>query len=200
MLPDGNTKWDDLLSSAISQSKHIPTHTFAQLATIRSSKSGSIAGRPSCRTINIRAFRDTKCYFSSDTRSRKADDVTEGPSSYAELCWYFPTTSQQFRLSGRVNVLSSCEASAQAWDKHTERERVWWGWPEPANNRAPDDVLHVAPPTEEPPNFCVCELVPDHVDLIDLSVVPFLRELHDLQKPPQTAESDPQWIIKKVNP
>lgn len=183
-----------------SQQRHSRSH--AQLSTIRGPSSGSLHGRPACRTVNIRAFHQNKFYFVSDLRSGKANDIQEGPSNFAEICWYFPETKTQFRISGRLNFHSDDAISTDTWASLTDAERKWWTWPSPGEQRASACDFVTIVPDAAPSHFCVCRLDADFVDLLHLEHAPFMREKHVLKKGGDDAQGDKQevWTAMMVNP
>ncbi|KAJ1549815.1 hypothetical protein HK405_002211, partial [Cladochytrium tenue] len=92
---------------------------FLQLATVRPD------GTPSNRTIVFRGFWDpapttgprfdSLLEFVTDARSQKCGDIaTTDGGILAEACWYFPATREQFRLSGRLYIVTAPTPAAAA--------------------------------------------------------------------------------------
>lgn len=201
---------------------------WAQLSTIRAgSASGggdALAGRPSCRTVNLRtlsssaiestAVSDNMIFgFISDTRSSKLADVKECP--FVELMLFFPSTMTQFRCSGKVHVVGGgpeweggnpddiADAAAR-WKMLSARERRFFAWPPPGANRdhcvgSKDDlsVFDVEAPGSDvrPHNFVFCRLQPDFVEVLDLKVFPHVRQFYD-----RAEEQTSGWRCREVNP
>lgn len=194
--------WKEQLHDSLQASQQQLAHSQAQLSTIRGPSSGSLHGRPTCRTVNIRTFHQSKFYFASDLRSGKANDIQEGPSNFAEICWYFPETKTQFRISGRLDFHSDDTISADMWASMTDAERKWWTWPSPGQPRAKAGDFVTTVPDIAPPHFCVCRLDADFVDVLHLRRTPFAREKHVLVQDDQGAQRDKQefWSAITVNP
>jgi len=79
-----------------------------QLATIRADN------RPANRTVFRGFLEDTdQLKFVIDARSQKVDQIFHQP--WAEACWYFPETHEQFRITGCLTLVQADHAdSAQA--------------------------------------------------------------------------------------
>lgn len=185
----GTPKWAAQLHTAL---QSLGGNSLAQLATVRS-PNGLLPGRPACRTVNVRSFKEQKLYFLSDLRSGKANDIING-NPHGELCLFFPQLQHQFRVSGTVSFVSKCEQSNAVWDSLSDRERIWWTWPTPGGDWAGNKEFKTVPPQEAPDHFCVCELSPDYVEVLDLSKMPFVRECSILD-----SEST-KWLAKRINP
>lgn len=201
-------KWACDLQSALQ--KNTPAGTcLGQLATIRA-EGQSNAGRPSCRTVNMRQLdEDTlSLYFVSDTRSGKAMDVSKGQSRFAELCLFCSDARMQVRLSGVLSVLMDCEISNRFWQALPPSERIWWAWPTPAERRAPDHLFQVEAPLAPPAHFCVCSLRPDFVDVLHLEQSPFKRFIYQLVEGNSNSNNGDDassvttcgWSMQSVNP
>lgn len=191
--------WGKQLDTAIIAAQDRPGHRLAQLATIRGPGNSQIEGRPSCRTVNIRRCENRKLYFVSDTRSGKANDVINGTSSFAELCWYFPEVKKQFRLNGKVALHQNDMLTQVVWAQLSSFERRWWSWPNPGEPRGELSEFDVPVPEGAPAHFCICELDPDYVDVVDLMAAPFMREAHQREST-VTDEESKLWKVQMLNP
>ena len=82
------------LDLALHRNRQSPQSRFVQLATIREN------GRPAVRTLVFRGFLDDthRLTFATDGRSEKVVEIEHSP--WAEACWYFHLTREQFRFSG----------------------------------------------------------------------------------------------------
>ncbi len=102
---------------------------------------------------------------------------------YAEVAWYFPESREQYRLSGRVTVVSSTTpaddqlraARAAAWRAMSDPGRQQFTWPTPGLPRATGeedaDAFSTAPPSQSDPvadPFCLCFVEVEAVDFVDL--------------------------------
>lgn len=189
--------WAEELEEARSKSPP-PGALIAQLATIRAAGT-AYAGRPACRTVNIRKVVKDRLLFCSDTRSGKVADVASDNGSSAELCIYLPHAEMQFRLSGILHIITEGEESRSIWESLSDSERIWWAWPTPAQQRSPDSAFDVDVPTEPPPQFCACLLEPDFADVVYLSNAPFKRVFH-YRKEATDGSSEVTWTTQDVNP
>ena len=128
-----------------------PTHRYVQLATVRPD------GTPACRTVVFRGFMpdavaglpSCALQFTTDTLSEKAAELAA--NSAAEACWWFPTSQEQYRVQGRLRLITDAlseeadeEEAALAkarrvmWAKMSPRARLSWLWPAPKSVRPAD--------------------------------------------------------------
>ena len=163
-----------------------PTHRYVQLATVRPD------GTPACRTVVFRGFMadavaglpSCALQFTTDTLSEKAAELAA--NSAAEACWWFPTSQEQYRVQGRLRLITDAlseeageEEAALAkarrvmWAKMSPRARLSWLWPAPKSERPADatteqdeaDYSPVLPPESEPAGrYPVTEGDPDSVE------------------------------------
>ncbi|XP_021678852.1 pyridoxine/pyridoxamine 5'-phosphate oxidase 2 isoform X2 [Hevea brasiliensis] len=93
------TPWKQLLLSALESNSHLKHSSFFQFATVGSD------GRPSNRTVVFRGFAENsdKILINTDSRTRKIEELKQCP--FAEICWYFTDSWEQFRINGRVNII-----------------------------------------------------------------------------------------------
>jgi PPOX class probable FMN-dependent enzyme len=100
-----------------------------QVATV------SLDGLPEVRTVILRGVSAAgEPYFFSDSRSNKTIALNENPT--VEMCCWWRSTSEQFRLRGEVTLVTSSEGE---WGKR--RQELWLSQGE--DNRAL--FLSVAP-------------------------------------------------------
>jgi pyridoxamine 5'-phosphate oxidase len=84
-----------------------------QVATV------SLDGLPEVRTVILRGVSATgEPYFFSDSRSLKLAALEKCPT--LELCCWWRSTSEQFRLRGEVTIIKSAEGK---WGKR--RQELW---------------------------------------------------------------------------
>ena len=102
--------WRSLLEATMAETRQIRGSNYVQLSTLE-------GGEPRCRTIVFRGFLDlpsdhqlssNKCdglsttlKMCTDMRSQKAQQYDEANST-TELVWWFPTTSEQYRIRGQL--------------------------------------------------------------------------------------------------
>ncbi|KAJ6972558.1 hypothetical protein NC653_032989 [Populus alba x Populus x berolinensis] len=93
------TQWKQLLLSALESNSHLKHSPYFQFATI------GCNGRPSNRTVVFRGFEENsdRIQINTDCRTRKIEELKHCP--FAEICWYFSDSWEQFRINGRVDVI-----------------------------------------------------------------------------------------------
>ena len=99
------TLWRASLVLALYRNRHVAQSRYLQLATVRAD------GRPANRTVVFRGFLgdSERITVVTDIRSAKARELDGAP--WAEACWYFPMTREQFRLGGRAVVVREGSAT-----------------------------------------------------------------------------------------
>ncbi|MFM7425245.1 MAG: pyridoxamine 5'-phosphate oxidase, partial [Elainella sp.] len=134
----------------------------------------------------------------ADRRSQKIDQLAHQP--WAEVCWYFPKTREQFRLSGTMAVVQPestdpelQQARQTQWQDLSDSARLQFVWPHPRQSRAksgftPDPPDPILPLT----NFCLLLLDPVQVDHLELRGDPQNRSLY--------CYINGNWTVKSVNP
>ncbi|MEB3359251.1 MAG: Npun_F5749 family FMN-dependent PPOX-type flavoprotein [Synechococcales bacterium] len=188
--------WRTPLSRAIHRNRSLPYARYFQLATVR------LDGRPANRTVVFRGFRDDSNQLETvtDARSNKFDQILNCP--WAEVCWYFPQTREQFRLEGMLTLV---QADGSDVDLQQERRQVWQGlsdsarsqftWPHPGKPRAHASEFDTDPPDPDQPldNFCLLLLDPIRVDHLELRGEPQNRFLYH-------RDDQGHWQEQAVNP
>jgi PPOX class probable FMN-dependent enzyme len=163
--------WRPALVLALYQNRHAPDSRLVQLATVRAD------GRPANRTVVFRGFWNETAglTFAADARSRKVGEL--GQSPWAEACWYFPITHEQFRISGPIEVIGAdgtddvlADARARAWRELAEPTRRGFAWPAPGRPRLPGEPFSADQPDPEHPlpHFCLLVLEPREVDYLEI--------------------------------
>lgn len=188
--------WRSPLSRALHRNRSLPNARYLQLATIRSD------GKPANRTVVFRGFLEEsdRLKFVTDARSEKADQIDRHP--WGEICWYFPKTREQFRLSGRLTLVrADCpdpslhKARQMAWQELSEAARQQFAWPQPAAPRADAGAFQPPPPDPAEPlaHFSLLLLEPERVDFLELRGDPQNRWRYWL-------DGDRAWVAQAVNP
>jgi pyridoxamine 5'-phosphate oxidase len=191
-----HTLWRPSLILAHYRNRGAPSSRLVQLATVRPD------GRPANRTLAFHGFlNDThRLVFGIDSRSAKVAELARTP--WAEICWYFPVTHEQFRISGPTTVsggdepeASRLEARRESWRSLSDSARLIFAWPhpgEPLARRA--EFASEAPSPDEPlANFCLLVLDPQLVDHLELNGSPQNRWLFQ-------ADAAGVWSAVEVNP
>jgi PPOX class probable FMN-dependent enzyme len=154
----------------------------------------------------FRGFLDhtNQLKFVSDRRSEKATQILTQP--WGEVCWYFPNSREQFRLSGDLTLVGENSsdialhtAREQQWQALSDAARSQFAWPDPGKPKAnaPAFDLSSPDPLQPLPNFCLLLLNPLQVDHLELRGNPQNRCLYR-QESTDTGEA--QWLVQATNP
>ncbi len=189
--------WRSLLAAALHRNRSLVYARYLQLATVRANN------RPANRTVVFRGFlEDTnQLKFITDARSEKADQIKQQP--WAEVCWYFPNTREQFRITGCLTLVG-CDNSDPAlqkarittWQELSDAARLQFVWPDPGKSRVKEQAAFEQPPpdpTQPLANFCLLLLDPVQVDHLELKGEPQNRYLYCL-------DEQQEWSSQEINP
>jgi pyridoxamine 5'-phosphate oxidase len=187
--------WRSPLSRALHRNRSKPYSRYFQLATVHSD------GRPANRTVVHRGFLpDTNALiFVTDQRSQKVQDNQS--VSWAEVCWYFTETREQFRLAGRLLIIGRnypetalTEARLTTWRNLSDATRQQFFWPHPGQPRGPESDFETKDidPDQPPSTFCLGLINPDTVDHLELRGEPQNRTHY--------TRVDDQWQVSNLNP
>ena len=189
----GLAPWRSSLARALHRNRSQPHSHYFQLATV------TPEGYPANRTVVFRGWLPATNILTlvTDRRSGKVVDLAAHP--WAEACWYFTQTREQFRLAGPMTVVGSADnalggARQTAWEALSTKARQQFYWPHPAAPRSSDasfsprEVGEVAPDT-----FCLGLLTPHRVDHLELRGDPQARYLYHQQ-------DDGSWTVAPINP
>ncbi|KAK6142651.1 hypothetical protein DH2020_022999 [Rehmannia glutinosa] len=192
--------WKQLLIGSIQANSHLKHYSYFQLATI------SPNSRPSNRTVVFRGFQDEsdRILINTDTRSRKIDDLKHCP--FAEICWYFTESWEQFRISGPVDVIDGMNPDPV---KLQQREKSWFAcslrsrmqymaptprvsvYEQPSQTQTPSLDPSIGPVGA----FCLLVLDPDQVDYLNLKTNERLIFTSGLG-----VDGEKLWTSQNVNP
>ena len=187
--------WRSPLARALHLNCSLAYARYLQLATVRAD------GRPANRTLVFRGFLadSDRLKFVTDSRSQKPEQIEHQP--WAEACWYFPETREQFRLHGYLTLVKADnpdavlqQARQTAWQETSDATRLQFTWPDPGKPKA-DAAFEQAPPNAIEPlaNFCLLLLNPVIVDRLELRGEPQNRTIYKLDQIQQT------WTVQSVN-
>ncbi|QUY45358.1 Npun_F5749 family FMN-dependent PPOX-type flavoprotein [Acaryochloris marina] len=187
--------WRSTLSRALHRNRSLVYARYAQLATVQ-------ANRPANRTVVFRGFLEDSntLKFVTDRRSKKVEQIAENP--WGALCWYFPKTREQFRISGKLKVVTAIEANSEllhlrevAWLALSEGARSQFAWPHPGQPKSESEASSQESITCKTPldEFCLLLLTPQEVDHLELREKPHHRCGYTL-----TANGD--WEQHILNP
>jgi PPOX class probable FMN-dependent enzyme len=187
--------WRSAIAHALHRNRSLVYARYLQLATVRAN------GHPANRTVVFRGFlADTnQLKFITDARSDKIDQIQQQP--WAEACWYFPNTREQFRISGYLTLVGTDEshphlqpARLATWQELSDAARLQFAWPHPGKDKEDQAAFNPPPPDPQKPipNFCLLLLEPTQVDHLELRGEPQNRYLYRLD--------EQEWSMQAVNP
>ncbi|HYX16216.1 MAG TPA: Npun_F5749 family FMN-dependent PPOX-type flavoprotein [Nostoc sp.] len=189
--------WRSAIAHALHRNRSLVYARYLQLATVQPN------GRPANRTLVFRGFlEDTnQLKFITDTRSAKADQIQQQP--WAEVCWYFPNTREQFRITGCLTLVSGDDsdqdlqlARIAMWQELSDAARLQFAWPHPGKPRI-QELGAFEPPAPDPvkpvPNFCLLLLDPMQVDHLELRGEPQNRKFY-------RRDENQEWFCEEINP
>ncbi len=188
--------WRSPLARALDQNNTLAYARYLQVATVRADN------RPANRTVVFRGFlEDTnQLKFVTDARSQKAAEIEHQP--WAEACWYFPTTREQFRITGCLTLVGAKhpdsdlqQARAFTWQELKSAARLQFAWPHPGKPTDDAAAFEPQPPDAVEPllDFCLLLLDPVQVDHLELRPQPQNRWLYH-------RDSDQGWSTQAINP
>ncbi|MGK7923260.1 MAG: Npun_F5749 family FMN-dependent PPOX-type flavoprotein [Trichodesmium sp.] len=188
--------WRSLLAKSLHRNRSLVYSRYLQLATVTDE------GKPANRTIVFRGFVENtnQLKFITDSRSQKVEEIEKTP--WGEICWYFPKTREQFRLTGKLTIIQAnhphpkiAQARQTTWQEISDNARQQFTWPNPGDKRIEVSGFELPPPNLENPlsNFCLLLLDPTKVDLLELRGEPQNRWFY--QK-----DNHQHWSIQAINP
>ncbi len=192
--------WRSPLSRALHRNRALAYARYGQLATVRAD------GRPANRTVVFRGFLDQPgglgwngLKFICDRRGEKVTEL--GTNPWAEFCWYFPKTREQFRLAGKVAITLDGQGTLgpmrqQTWEAISANAQTSFYWPEPGKTRAGAEAFNIPVLDESLPSehFVLLVLQPETVDHLELRGDPQHRWQYKKMSPHY------QWTREAVNP
>ena len=189
--------WRSPLARALHRNRSLVYARYLQLATVRANN------RPANRTVVFRGFLEgsNQLKFITDVRTEKADQIQQQP--WAEICWYFPNTREQFRIAGCLTLVG-CDnsdstldkARISTWQELSDAARLQFAWADPGKPRVEDPAAFNPPapdPTQPLANFCLLLLDPTQVDHLELKGDPQNRYLYCL-------DEQQHWSSQEINP
>ena len=203
VAPTPTEGWVQQLRSSLKSNSKSRDSRYFQVATVDE------RGRPTNRTVVYRGFLPTAdgrvdenvLTFVTDRRSDKVRHLDRMP--FAEVAWYFPVTREQYRIGGKVQVVTEEttdvmleKARRMAWSNMSDPGRQQFLWPSPGQARTGHDEAQynaVQTPTKDDPvapAFCLCCLEVDRVSKLSLRS----NERMDFSR------DEGVWRAKRVNP
>jgi pyridoxamine 5'-phosphate oxidase len=196
-LNDSLPPWRSPIARALHRNRSLPYARYVQLATV----DGDL--RPHNRTLVFRGWREptSQMQFVTDIRSSKALNLLAGASPWAEVCWYFPTTREQFRLSGTLELVtaecadtSNYKARQQAWQQMSDAGRIQFDWGTPGADRSAPETFNPPQPDPQQPSANFCLLLLAAIAVVHL----------ELRGDPQNCYSyelvNSEWQMRSIDP
>ncbi|MBD2567638.1 Npun_F5749 family FMN-dependent PPOX-type flavoprotein [Anabaena lutea] len=188
--------WRSLITRALHRNRSLVYARYLQLATVREN------GCPANRTVVFRGFLDdtNQLKFITDIRSAKAEQIAK--QAAAEICWYFPNTREQFRITGELILVSADShphlqpARIKMWQELSDAARLQFAWPTPGQMRITTPEAFTPPvpdPIQPGENFCLLLLEPTQVDHLELRGEPQNRSVYHRNK-------NQEWLTEAINP
>lgn len=162
-------------------------------------------GRPANRTVVFRGFQDEteKIQINTDSRTRKIEDIKHFP--FAEICWYFTDSWEQFRINGIIDVIDGSSSDPvnlkqreKSWFASSLKSRLQYMGPDPGLPSIDEELTNdfSLDPSAGPVNaFCLLVLDPDEVDYLNVKT-----NLRLVFKSSRSMNGDKCWISEKINP
>ncbi|NJM69433.1 MAG: pyridoxamine 5'-phosphate oxidase [Scytonema sp. RU_4_4] len=188
--------WRSPLARALHRNRSQPHSRYFQLATVQTD------GRPANRTVVFRGFlSDTNLLkIITDTRSQKFNQILHQP--WAEVCWYFCVTREQFRIAGELTLIDANHPDSElqkarqvAWQDLSDNARVQFAWPHPGQPRDHQEAFSssLSDPDTPSGNFCLLLLDPVMVDHLELRGDPQNRWCY-------LKDNSHTWSTTAINP
>lgn len=196
-MSDPLAPWRSILSRSLHLNRSLPNARYFQLATL------TLDGKPANRTVVFRGFRENtnRLQIITDARSEKIPQIHA--REWGEICWYFPKTREQYRLSGSIEIISAKDtdnenrqARDRVWRELSDSARIQFAWPFPKQSRDgnPSAFTPAQPDAMEPlENFCLLLFNPVSVDHLQLKGNPQDRVIY-------TRNDVEEWCVESVNP
>lgn len=182
--------WRPALARALHRNRARADCRYLQLATVNTE------GKPSNRTVVFRGFVEAALQMVTDGRSEKIQQIQMNP--WAEACWYFTVTREQFRLAGQLTLIGPHndpgDCRQKAWQAMSDKARQQFYWPQPGQNRSNANAFEPTTVSMEHPtdSFSVLLLTPERVDYLALSGHPHDRHIYERWAG--------EWKVQAVNP
>lgn len=188
--------WRSYLANALKKNRTHPHSRYFQLATVRND------GLPANRTVVFRGFlKDTdKLKIITDSRSEKITEIHN--QSWGEICWYFTTSREQFRIAGRIIIIDGNHQDSELqraresnWQELSDNARIQFAWAHPGKPRVEPEAFSPPQPDSVKPldDFCLLLLEPVKVDHLRLRGEPQNRTFY-------VRDEAGVWDVTEVNP
>ncbi|TYH62998.1 hypothetical protein ES332_D07G160000v1 [Gossypium tomentosum] len=192
--------WKQLLLNALESNSHLKHSSYFQLATV------GCNGRPSNRTLVFRGFQESsdKFHINTDYRTHKIEELKHCP--FAEICWYFTDSWEQFRISGRVDVIDGSNPDTfelqqreKSWFASSVKSRLQYLGPNPGlpriSEHQSEEEVRLDPSIGPVAAFCLLVLDPDQVDYLNLKSTERVKFISTLDM-----NGVKNWTSERINP
>ena len=212
---NGDKSWRSLLEVSVAKSRKIRGSNYVQISTVDEK------GEPRCRTVVFRGFQkvpenhahsnlcdDLTCLMKMCTDKRSKKVAENAKQNIAEVVWWFPKSSEQYRIRGPLVFVGGDEMND---DRSLEiaRKELWGNISDPARESffgqvvpgeayekdtssippgGRDENGKVLPPPE---NFLLMMLDPTDCDYLRLTGSQYRQ---------MDTRSPSGWSSKRVNP
>ena len=140
-----NPVWRSWIEKSIKKSRRIKGGNYVQISTVEKCiVNEEIVYKPRNRTVVFRGFTKSNEDSASnialkmitDSRSNKVKQINE--NEFGEMVWWFPASSEQFRLQGKYSLITSKIADSwwqnerlETWKKLSAPAKSQFFWPQP---------------------------------------------------------------------
>ena len=139
--------WRSWIEKSIKKSRRIKGGNYVQISTVEKCiVNEEIVYKPRNRTVVFRGFTKSTEESTSksnialkmitDSRSNKVKQINE--NEFGEMVWWFPASSEQFRLQGKYSLITSKIADSwwqnerlETWKKLSAPAKSQFFWPQP---------------------------------------------------------------------
>lgn len=224
-----SSSWRQLLEVSIAKTRKIRGSNYVQIATI-----DPITQEPRCRTVVFRGMlpnvpHDHELFYEcnnlscvlrimTDRRSEKYRQILK--HSATELVWWFPKTSEQYRIRGRLVLVGGCDdkrsGDTMGYDDDSflkfARKELWGNISDSAresffDSRIPGDAIMEVSPKAIPKGGRGADgrvLQPPHENFVLLLLVPsscdYLRLTDGQHRQIDVQIDRNNWLSRQVNP
>lgn len=172
--------WRQSLAGSLHKNRSIPQAKFFQVANV------DINGLPKNRTVVFRGFGqgNNNLLAISDRRSEKYTQWQQ--RAFAEICWYFDVSREQYRISCEVMLIdhlaSDQSVRTSLWFSLSAKAKSQFFWPHPAEPYIDEQLEaynsdEVSIDVTPPESFVGIIFEPNRVDYLNLRTHPQTREI-----------------------
>jgi pyridoxamine 5'-phosphate oxidase len=150
-------------------------------------------GQPHARIVIVRLFDPGEgiLWIATDRRSEKINELAACP--VAELVFWAPQERHQFRVRGRVSIVTAGVEREEIWAGMKARSRAMFLWPPPGEPRCADGDFAKELDGEGPipDTFVALSLKATEVDSLELNETPHRR---------RRWRASENWQVEAINP